>query len=191
MTAMLQLTRGLQRIGVPDRLVIADGTQYRTSVLDCRSMGPWSEESRVSMDKPRLIVYHHTASTPSRLHMVGQQLDRLRMEASRAPFGLPYNFLIWPARPFRIFYLNDIDHAWPHTYGFNYATAIAALGNYEVDEPPEGLAERMTDLADALATMWGQYVPETTHRDVYPTACPGQFLYPKLRAIIEAERQTL
>jgi hypothetical protein len=39
----------------------------------------------------------------------------------------------------------------------------------------------MKRLADALATMWGITLPTYGHRDCYPTACPGQYLYPLLK----------
>jgi hypothetical protein len=92
-------------------------------------------------------------------------------------YGLPYNFIVWPTAGTPAYYLNDVDLCWPHTYGHNCDVAIAAEGNYETTPAPAPLVQKMTRLADALATMWGVYLPTYGHRDCYPTACPGQYLY--------------
>lgn len=175
------LMRAVPSAGLPARLVIAAGTDYQVHVLDARPFGPWSEESKLQINKEaRLIVYHHTASRAPVFERVNDQLASLQLLAKESPYGLPYNFIVIPAKPWRIFYLNDVDKCWPHTYNYNCATAIAALGNYETSEPPAVLSQRMGKLADALATMWGQYVPEKLHRDLGPTACPGQYLSARL-----------
>jgi hypothetical protein len=109
------------------------------------------------------------------------QLARLQLLRAEWPFGIPYNFLVEPFAPFRIWYLNDVDQAWPHTSGHNHHTAVAAWGNFDEVRPPRGLPARMHRLADALATMWGHWVPEMQHRDVYATRCPGAALGDMLR----------
>lgn len=181
MTQMEALTHQMQRIGVPDRLVIAAGTAYATHVRDARQLFAWSRSSGVSADRARTIVYHHTAGRQPLVHGRGQQLEWLQMEAAGGSFGLPYNFVVFPEPPHPIYYLNDVDLMWPHTYGWNHATAICALGNYEEWVPLRSMVTVMWRLADALATMWGQYVPEIQHRDVYATVCPGRFLSPMLK----------
>jgi hypothetical protein len=112
------------------------------------------------------------------------QIARLEILRNASPWGLPYNFIVEPGRPWRIWYLNDVDMAWPHTYGGNDAVAIAAWGDYEEDRAPLGMVRRMGFLADALATMWDRYLPEHLHRDFTPTVCPGQHL----SAILVVER---
>lgn len=171
----------IDRSDIPGILEIASGSEWATTVRDVRSLGPWTTPSAVRTNRSgKLIVYHHTASdipTGS-----GWGSVRAWLEAGRRtwPYGVPYNFLVMPKHGFRIYYLNDVDGAWPHTYGYNWATAIAACGNYSDYPPPVGMVERMLRLADALATMWGQRVTEIQHRDVYATECPGDLLAPLL-----------
>jgi hypothetical protein len=93
---------------------------------------------------------------------------------------VPYNFIVMPRHGFRIYYLNDVDSSCAHTYGFNWATAIAAVGDYSAHPPPDGMVGRMLRLADALASMWGERVTEIQHRDVFATECPGNLLSPLL-----------
>jgi hypothetical protein len=113
------------------------------------------------------------------------QLARLELERNHGKWGLPYNFIVEPAPPFRVWYLNDVDMGWPHTYGGNDACAIAGWGNYEVDSPPLGMVRKMGELADALAVMWDRSIPEHLHRQFTPTACPGV----NLSAILVVERE--
>jgi hypothetical protein len=151
-------------------------------VRDVRHLNAWAVSSAIDLkDRKRTIVYHHTATGHVMRYSVRQALDAMDSVKNTAPYGLPYNFVVFPEYPWPVYYLNDVDQAWPHTYGWNHATAIAAWGNYSVDEPPTGLVRRMWHLADALATMWGEYIPEIQHRDVYATECPGNLLSPALR----------
>jgi hypothetical protein len=168
------------------RLLIASGSGRQIVVNDVRDIGPWATPTRRTEGQARRIVYHHTASAAPDVRSLRTQLARLEVERNVGPWGLPYNFIVEPFRPWRIWYLNDVDMAWPHTYGGNDAVAIAAWGNYEDAQPPRSMALRMGFLADALAVMWDTYVPEYLHRDFTATACPGQHL-----AAIMAEERTL
>lgn len=165
----------------PGALVIAAGTPFEIAVRDARSIIKWSVPGGgLPWDVQRRFVYHHTAGGP-----VGQRssrsevLDAIAMSRG-GRWGLPYNFLVMPARPWRIYYLNDVDQRWPHTWGHNDACAIAAWGNFSVSHPSPPLVGRMVALADALATMWGVWCPESQHRDHIATECPGNHLAPLL-----------
>jgi hypothetical protein len=130
---------------------------------------------------PVRVVYHHTASRATDLRHRTQEVAQLELLANGSRWGLPYNFVVAGRRPHRIYYLNDVDKAWPHTYAANGAVAIAALGNYSVEEPAITLVRTMWRLCDALRTMWGLPLIEVQHRDLVPTACPGALLTELLR----------
>lgn len=182
MIGAVALMPAVAQLGVPALIEIAAGTPFATVVYDARPLGPWSVRSAVYMkDRGRAIFYHHTGGGLTGKMSVGRALAEMREMSGSAPYGLPYNFIVMPTAPYRVFYLNDVDGAWPHTLNYNYATAIAAWGNYSTVEPSSGMARRMLRLGDALATMWGQYVPEYQHKDVSATECPGTLLSPLLR----------
>lgn len=159
-------------------LVIAAGTPHQTMVRDVRGEGRWATASvaDTTMERRR-IVFHHTADGyTGHVDPLGQ-LAMMELMRGQAPWGLPYNFIVFPNKGGRIWYLNDVDKGWPHTYGGNDATAIAGWGNYMEEEAPAVLVARMLRLADALASMWGRWIPEYQHRDFTPTKCPGSGLY--------------
>lgn len=169
--------RANAKTGTVGHLVIAAGTQFEIAVRDARSFIEWSAETvGIPVRNPRRVSYHHTAGGVAAKRSARYELNLLIEMARSSEWGLPYNFVVMPAPPFRIWYLNDIDKAWPHTYGDNGGTAIAAYGNYSVDRPDPRLPQRMMALADALATMWQSWVEETQHRDHQATECPGHHL---------------
>lgn len=168
-------------IGRVGFLVIAAGTRYEIAVRDARSFIRWAKPSLPFRgDVPRRIVYHHTAGGRVAKRTAQAELNVLIAMARDSEWGLPYNFIMMPAPPFRIFYLNDVDMCWPHTYGHNCDTAIAVYGNFEEERPDPRVPLRMMALADALATMWAVWVEETQHRDWNATVCPGAYLSPLL-----------
>jgi hypothetical protein len=177
----IQLSSGDGRYARAGVLVIAAGTPFSVIVRDARSIYGWAVgRDERDWDTDRLIAYHHTAGGSMKKRSDRSEvLDMVEM-ARASEWGLPYNFVVMPAHPWRIYYLNDVDLFYPHTWGHNHATAIAAWGNYSVDQPPPRMVERMVGLADALATMWGEWVREIQHRDVYATECPGNHLAPLL-----------
>lgn len=159
-------------------LTIASGSDHAITVLDVRQDHRWALPSGPTAGFPREVFYHHS---DDRRVAAGPNADKLaimRAMADSDKFGLPYNFLIWP--DLTIFYVNDVDRAWPHTFGHNGAVAIAAQGDYDVFDVPPDLADTMGRLTWALATMWGQWLRERFHSDVFATACPGRYLKPAL-----------
>jgi hypothetical protein len=171
------LLRANAKTGTVGHLVIAAGTHYEIHVRDARSIYKWAKPSLPFRgDVERRIVYHHTAAGVAAKRSARYELNLLIEMARSSEWGLPYNFMVMPVPPFRVWYLNDVDMCWPHTFGHNCDTAIAAYGNFETDRPDPRLAKRMMALADALATMWGEWVEESQHRDWNATVCPGQHL---------------
>lgn len=148
-------------------------------VKDIREDEQWSNPSWDVSRTPKVQLYlHHTAGSNERAlaaRRLDQQLALMRAERDAAPFGLPYNFLVFPNG--RIWYLNDVDNSFPHTYAHNDDTAICLAGNYELVKPTHNATKQIGRLIDALRAMWGWEEPVLGHRDVYPTACPGKYLY--------------
>lgn len=166
-----------------DSLIIADGTPYATTVLDVRADRQWAQcEGDRAAGAPAAIYLHHTADSQSARWQLGQ-LDIMNRAADADEWGLPYNFVIWPGAEPNIYYLNDVDQCWPHTYGHNCDCAIAAWGNFEVNQGARLVALRMRRLVRALRLMWGEEVPTYGHREVFATACPGQYLWRQLQAL--------
>jgi hypothetical protein len=167
----------------PDEVVIGQGSEWETTVLDVRGDAAWAQESfRRNPGPSQGIYWHHTVSR-SDASEVEEQYQWLLNHRNEGPYGLPYNFIVFPSAPHHVWYLNAVDKAWPHTYGHNDATAICAVGNWDANTPPDTLAERMWHLSHALMVMWGHDIPVFGHRDTYATACPGRYLYADLQRL--------
>ena len=169
-----------------DELVIAEGTEWETLVLDVRRVRTWCEPSGGPQPRPpALIVWHHTVGNAHDADPEAQLMELRRM-ADVDQFGLPYNFLVWPDPKPVIWYLNDVDGAWPHTLHHNSdAVAISLHGNYERDEPSDASVAAMHSLTNALMSMWGAEIKVVGHRDTSATACPGKHLYGALQALLD------
>ena len=165
-------------------LTIGEGSEWETVVVDVRRYKRWSTPSGTPVvSPPRLVVWHHTVG-PVTDGPPESVVDHMYAEANSAQYGLPYNFLVNGGANPTIFYLNDVDQAWPHTYGHNGdAVAICAAGNWESQEPPDALVDAMWRLSHALMVMWGEVLPIQGHRETYATACPGKYLFARLTAL--------
>lgn len=158
-------------------LRIAEGTPWEIGVYDVRQGEAWTAHSGYRGNHPpEAIFIHHTATTPGPTGALAQ-LNAMKQLVPTLRYGLPYNFIIFPGAKRRIWYLNDVDWCWPHTYANNCAVSICAWGNFEVEPVPGRLAYRIERLARALMAMWGRELPVHGHRDVFATACPGSRLY--------------
>jgi len=163
-------------------LTIAEGTPHQIVVWDVRGDYQWCQhEWNTGAGPHRAIIYHHTADT-RQADDPDAQLAIMKSMADRDTYGLPYNFLVWGGLHPRVWYVNDVDHAQPHTYGWNDATAICGQGNFQTQHPDAGMVARMWRLTKALESMWGKELPHYGHRDLFATLCPGLNLYNALMA---------
>ena len=119
-----------------------------------------------------------------------------------------YNFLvdrfgrIWEGR------FGGVDRpvVGAHTYGYNYVSfAMAAIGNFQRARPPAAIIDAFGRLfawklslhgvEPAAMHVWvkDRFLPTIDgHRDVYPTECPGRYLYrriPDIRSLAEQYQQ--
>ena len=168
---------------LPDTLVIAEATDWEISVYDARTTAQWAVPWGNRHTTPaREIYWHHTVSRCQATDPEAQ-LAWLLATKDSGPYGLPYNFVVFPDAPATVWYLNDIDRNYPHTRGHNDCVAIAGVGNWDRFIPPADLAERMWHLSHALMMMWAADIPILGHRDCFATACPGRHLYAQLQAL--------
>lgn len=91
--------------------------------------------------------------------------------------GISYTWVVMPSG--RVFQGHDIDRQGTHTYQRNNRSrAICLAGNYDVNALPSRMINAVALLLRELgATLDGG------HRDVYATACPGRFAYPRIGEI--------
>lgn len=91
--------------------------------------------------------------------------------------GISYTWVVMPSG--RVFEGHSIDRQGTHTYQRNNRSrAICLAGNYDVNALPTRMIESVALLLRELgATLDGG------HRDVYATACPGRFAYPRIGEI--------
>lgn len=166
-----------------DTLVIAELSEWETTVYDVRTAQGWSERSGPDrVGPPKGIYWHHSVSRCGYTD-AATQYEWLVRHISSGTYGWPYNFVVFPEGSRSIFYLNDVDTSRPHTYGHNSDVAICAIGNYQEDHPDGVLPGVMWHLSNGLMVMWGCEIPIRSHRDVYATACPGVHLHNALGAL--------
>jgi len=155
----------------PDRVIIADGTDWAIGVSDLRRDRSWATATgRRGLTHPGLVIHHVGRHGPG--GWLYPQMAYMHTAADRSPYGLAYNFLIFPDGA--IFYLNDVDLPWPHTRGHNHWCALGLAGHYSLASPTLKMADAAITLAGALASMWG-ITPWVVkgHRDLGATVCPG------------------
>ncbi len=160
---------------MPEHLLLAEGTDMVCPVYDVRGQGWAADQGPASAAPLRYVIVHHTVTEPP-AQTIEAEVAHLRRIRDTGTYGLPYNFVVFPSG--RIYYCNDVDRAWPHTYQFNGHTAIALVGNYDANPVPMRAIGRALRLADALAHVWlGQHDTVVQgHREMpgSATACPGQ-----------------
>lgn len=96
--------------------------------------------------------------------------------------GISYTVVTMPSG--RAFEGHSLDRQGSHTYGRNNrARAICMAGNYDVVAP----GAKILGAVAAVLREWGCEL-DGGHRDVYSTACPGQYAYARIGDINRAAR---
>lgn len=91
--------------------------------------------------------------------------------------GISYTWVVMPSG--RVFQGHDIDRQGTHTYQRNNRSrAICLAGNYDVNALPTVMINSVALLLRELGAQL-----DGGHRDVYATACPGRFAYPRIGEI--------
>lgn len=158
-------------------LVIAAGTEWEETVKDMRGDYHWANEMDWHTTSPHAWHFlHHTATRYFGGDFL-KEVDYLKRLADSAPYRLPYNFITFQSDDATIFYINDIDRSWPHTYAHHDDIATCVVGNFENDVPTQNLLDRLYRHFNAIGNL---YLPNPPgwlpHSAVYPTACPGRNL---------------
>lgn len=170
------LMRAMPRDGTAGALLVGMGTIQQTTVRDVRSFYRWSAECSSAVIRQDLVIYHHTETLrPPRAHS-REEVLWLIDQARHTVGGFPWHFVVMPNPPWRIYYLNDVDTARPHTDGYAGAVGIAAVGNYDETDPPDRMVDRIERLTDALEAAWEWRIERWQHKDVSATSCPGDRL---------------
>lgn len=165
-------------------LTVAEGTEYEVVWRDVRGLFPWAQRSGSERPSPQAEIYlHHTAVPYVGDDEITEVLYLVRI-AQTGLYGLPYNLVVFPAAPYRTWYLNDVDENYPHTYRHNDDVALCVAGNFEHEQVTDGLVETLRVNVGALRNLWPEReIPVLGHRDVFATACPGGNLYAHLGTI--------
>ena len=194
------------------RLASADTTTSTSALVTPKpqifSRAQWGADE--SMRQPSSLTYgevhaafvHHTVNANDYTRAQVPAIIRGIYAYHTKTLGwsdIGYNFLvdrfgrIWEGRYGGV----DRPVVGAHTYGYNYVSfAMAAIGNFQDARPSRAILRAYGRLfawklslhgIDPAAThVWvkDRYLPAIDgHRDVYPTECPGKYLYRKLPAI--------
>jgi hypothetical protein len=128
-----------------------------------------------------LWAHHSITNPPGPNATLEQDCEHMRaFEAigqARFGEGISYTWVIMPSG--RVFEGHSIDRRGTHTYQRNdRSRAVCFAGNFDVAALPDRMVHAAALLLREInATFDGG------HRDVYPTACPGQHAYGRLPEI--------
>ena len=133
-------------------------------------------EDRKYTDK---IVLHHTGN-PQDDDLSAADIDASHKAKGWACIG--YHYVI--RKDGSIEQGRPVDTIGAHAYGHNSHTiGIHLCGNFEIAEPTSNQIESAAMLIAAIADLNSICINDSTvlgHRDLMPTACPGENLYAKL-----------
>lgn len=155
--------------------------------MDFRSRAAWGATFDVSpvpiIQTPvSLLFIHHNVipptSNPSFDMLYTEQIDIGR-------FGKPsYD---WAIHPSGVVLEGMTTHLSPDTFGHNSdSLSVMFMGNFETDQPTDAAMLAARELITLLHSTGlltdGFHI--LGHRDVYPTACPGANLYPRIQELV-------
>lgn len=128
------------------------------------------------------VFAHHSVTTQlsPNASVADEEREMRELEGigqSRFGSGISYNVLIFPSG--RAYQGVSWNRRGTHTGGRNSSTrSICFAGNYEVHEPTATQIATAAEIYDeGKGKWWEGSAPLRGHRDLKPTACPGQNVY--------------
>lgn len=154
--------------------------------MEYRTREQWGAEFDVSVVPTikvpvELLFVHHPVGTTTD-DPNNDMLTIERIDINR--FGKPsYD---WGIHPSGVVLEGTTNHLSPDTYGHNSdSLSIMFMGNFEVDFPTDAAMLAGRELVMLIDSYdWLNNVRVLGHRDVYPTACPGKNLYPRIGELL-------
>lgn len=159
-----------------EQYVFNEGKHLACAVWDLRNTYRWTEAGLHIRDRDVRRIMIHESGWEERPGGQMAQIDAMRQLAEHGENGLPYNFVVWPGKWRRIYYVNDLDYAWPLWQENGDCAAICAWGAFRWAKPPTGLAWRIRQLILALREHYGHHLSVRFHEQVNGALCPGAFL---------------
>ncbi|MHC1718475.1 MAG: N-acetylmuramoyl-L-alanine amidase [Acidaminococcaceae bacterium] len=130
-----------------------------------------------------MLVIHHTGN-PSDDDLSAAEIHDSHLAQGWA--GIGYHFVIRKSGQVEIGRPSECLGA--HAYGENNHTiSILVCGNFEIAAPTDAQVESLAKLIADLTEIYGlQNTSDCAvgHRDLMPTACPGQNLYSLLQTVL-------
>jgi N-acetyl-anhydromuramyl-L-alanine amidase AmpD len=134
-------------------------------------------------DVTDMIVIHHTGN-PEDDDLSAEEIHESHLAQGWA--GIGYHYVI--RKDGTIELGRPMDSIGAHAYGENSHTiGIHVCGNFEIAYPTESQIESLSYLIGWLCEQYGlEYSRDVIvgHRDLMPTACPGDNLYVKINDVV-------
>lgn len=163
-----------------EQYVFNQGKHTACAVWDLRNTYRWTEAGMHLPQRDVRRIMIHESGIEERPGSQAGQISAMQQLSHFGEQGLPYNFVVWPGKWRRIYYINDLDYSWPLWQENGDSAAICAWGMYRFDPPPTGLAWRIRQLVIALRTHYGHHIAVRFHEWVNGSFCPGVRLQEQL-----------
>jgi hypothetical protein len=153
-----------------------------------------SPARQITVRTDRFFVHHTVANAPGlfsktrgvvrragvraglRAAERAEMRNLLAVAKSRGFVDISYSFIAMPSG--RIYEGRGKGREGAHTLSWNDRYAVAAAGNYDVNKPKDSMIYGIRWLRRDYLKISDEAI--RGHRDVYGTACPGQYLYARL-----------
>lgn len=128
------------------------------------------------------IIIHHTGN-PTDDDLSAEQIHRSHRNLGWA--GIGYHFVI--RKDGTVELGRPVDCVGAHAEGFNYTSiGVHVCGNFDIGQPTEAQLNALPMLLADICNSYGLIASDCIvigHRNLMPTACPGDNLYSKLDTI--------
>jgi hypothetical protein len=145
----------------------------------------------IDVKKDVLFVHHTVANAPGLFSKIvgavrraawksglraAERAEMRNLQAiarSRGFIDISYSFVVFPSG--RVYAGRGRHREGAHTLSWNDRYAVAAAGNYEVNQPTDAMVRSIRLLQEKLNIR-----SRKGHRDVSSTSCPGRLLYSRI-----------